>query len=307
MAGKNRRQRRHRQSLVSDSPFIRLQNEVTQNSRLRLGLIEVLEHRYDAKVVTLFTSFTRTSGGMISDSDAEMLESLLAVEQDKGKLILVLNSPGGQALAAERIVNVCRAYAGDSFEVMVPHMAKSAATMICLGASCIHMSTTAELGPVDPQVPYKDDKGNEHWISADEYVRSYHQLFSEAASGQTPRIEPHLQQLARYDARLVEQLKSAQSLSADISVRLLKVSMMTRKTDDEIRASMDVFLTQQKTSAHGRMITFDEAKSCGLNVVPIDLHSDVWNTLWELYVRSNYVVSAQCSKLMESSSSSVSA
>jgi hypothetical protein len=40
------------------------------------------------------------------------------------------------------------------FEVIVPHMAKSAATLICFGASCIHMGPTAELGPVDPQVKY---------------------------------------------------------------------------------------------------------------------------------------------------------
>jgi len=277
-----------------------------QHPQLRQQLIKRLERKFDAKVVTLFTSFVRPTG-MISDSDAEMLESLLAVEHAKGKLILVLNSPGGQGLAAERIVNVCRAYAGTTFEVLVPHMAKSAATMICFGSERIHMGRTAELGPVDPQVPYKDDKGNEHWTSADEYVRSYEQLFAEASSGKATRIEPHLQQLNRYDARFVEQLRSAQKLSEDISVRLLKVSMMKGKSDDEIRKAIEVFLSQKKTNAHGRMITPDEAKSCGLQIEPIDLHSEVWNTLWELYVRSNHVVSANCSKVIESSSSAVSA
>ena len=71
-----------------------------------------------------FTSFR--GQGQIDDSDAEMLESVLNAEHDGGPLLLVVNSPGGQALAAERIVNICRSYSDDRFEVLVPHMAKSA-------------------------------------------------------------------------------------------------------------------------------------------------------------------------------------
>lgn len=293
-------------SFGKDSPFSQVLHEVGQHPEVRQKLIKKLEKLYDANVVAYFTSFSDPSG-WIDDSDAEMLESILAVEQGQGKLVLILNSPGGQGLAAERIVNVCRAYSGDNFEVIVPHMAKSAATMICFGAQRIHMSKTAELGPVDPQLPYKDDEGNTRWISADEYVRSYEQLFDSASSGQQPRIEAHLQQLQRYDARLVEQLRSAQKLSADISVRLLKSSMMPGKTDEEIRSAIEVFLAQEKTSVHGRMITFDEAKDCGLLLDPIDLQSAMWNTLWELYIRANWVVTHSCAKLIESGTSAVSA
>jgi ClpP class serine protease len=35
-------------------------------------------------------------------------------------------------------------------------MAKSAATMICLGSNAIYMSKTSELGPIDPQVTIKE-------------------------------------------------------------------------------------------------------------------------------------------------------
>lgn len=159
-------------SFLEKSPWIRLQIEVHQGYELRAPLICKLEDQYQAKVYTFFTSFTDQQS-QITDEDAEMLESLLAVEHQAGKLLLILSSPGGQALAAERIVNVCRAYSKNQFEVLVPHMAKSAATMICFGASKIHMGKTAELGPVDPQVPYKDDLGLDRWISAQEYIRSY--------------------------------------------------------------------------------------------------------------------------------------
>lgn len=172
--------------------------------------------------------------------------------------------------------------------------------MICFGANTIHMSLTAELGPVDPQVQYEHG-----WISAQEYIRSYEQLMLSAASGKHKRIEPFLQQLNRYDARFVEQLKSHQELSADISVRLLKTGMMQGQTDEEIRKRIEVFLSQQMTNAHGRMINPAGVQECGLKVTLIELGSELWNNLWELYVRSDWVVSNGRRKLIESCTSSV--
>jgi ClpP class serine protease len=288
-----------------DSPFVKVQREVHQAYDLRRPLIQKLEENFGARVVTMFTSFQRLES-QITDNDAEMLESVLSVEHDNGgKLVLVLNSAGGQALAAERIVNVCREYSDHQFEVAVPHMAKSAATMICFGADAIHMSKTAELGPVDPQVPMRDDIENPPWISAEEYVRSYNELLEAASSGKKKRIEPYLQQLNRYDARYIEQLRSAQRLSADISRSLLKSGMMKNKTEKAIEKEIEVFLTQAKTSAHGRMINHSAAAACGLVVKIIDLRSELWNNLWELFVRSDWSVSHTCSKLIESRTSSV--
>lgn len=129
----------------TDSPFIKLLRETGQHAELRQHLIKKLGELFGAKIVTFFTSFTRRLV-QIEDNDAEMLESILSSEHDAGgPLLLVINSPGGQALAAERIVNVCRAYSNNQFEVIVPHMAKSAATLICFGANAIHLSPTSEL------------------------------------------------------------------------------------------------------------------------------------------------------------------
>ena len=291
-----------------DSAFVTVQKETYQHEDLRLGLIAKIEESQEAKVVTYFTSF-RKKDVQISNSDAEMLESILSSEPTDKKIILFLSSPGGQGLAAERVVNVCRAYSNDRFEVMVPHMAKSAATMICFGASLIHMSSTAELGPVDPQVPYwtTGDEEEPDWISAEEYVRSYDRLIAAASNGKAKRLEPFVQQLERYDARFIEKLRSAQKLSEDISIRLLKSSMMKAKTPDRIRKCIDVFLTQTRTSAHGRMINHAEASQCGLAIKLIDLHSPLWHMMWELYVRSDWCVNHRCGKLLETSKTSVSA
>ena len=69
-------------------------------------------------------------------------------------LAVMINSPGGSGLAAERIINVLRSYSGTGeYWAIDPAKAKSAATMVCLGASKIVMGSVSELGPVDPQYP----------------------------------------------------------------------------------------------------------------------------------------------------------
>ena len=290
----------------TDSPFTTIEREVNQDALLRRPLIKKLEEAFGGKVVCYFTSFGGRRNAAISDSDAEILEGVLSVEHTVGKkLLLVINSPGGQGLAAERIVNTCRAYSGGDFEVIVPHMAKSAATMICFGAAAIHMSKTAELGPVDPQVPYwpglvGNSEEEPMWISAEEYVRSYDKLIESSASG-AARIEPFIQQLNRYDSRYIEQLRSAQDLAKDISVRMLANGMMKGIQPIDIQERIKAFLSQLQKSSHGRMITASEAEECGLKIKLIDLQSDVWHDLWELYVRSNWSVTNRCSKLIETS------
>jgi hypothetical protein len=67
-----------------------------------------------------------------------------------------------------------------------------------------------------------------------------------------------------------------------------------------IKSRIGVFISQEKTSSHGRMINYEEAKKCSLNVEVIDLQSNVWHTIWELYVRSNYAVTNTCGKVIES-------
>lgn len=287
--------------LFANSPWARVSQEVTQGWELRKEFIQKIEKQLKAKVIVYFTSFNKENA-MILDNDAEMIENMLSAEHSGGKVALILNSAGGSGLAAERIVNVCRAYSDGDFEVIVPHMAKSAATLICFGATCIHMSPTAELGPVDPQVKYTTDAGKEEWLSADEIVGSYQELMKTAISGKAKRIEALLQQLTRYDARHIEKLKSEQALSENISIKLLKSGMMSRLTKAAIKTKIKDFLIHKQTAAHGRMITMNEAKKCGLAIQEIELRSDLWDWVWELYIRADWPVSTGSLKILESNS-----
>ncbi len=174
----------------------------------------------------------------------------------------------------------------------------SAATMICLGASEIHMSPTSELGPIDPQIEVRD-QGAKKYLAAHEVIESYNELMNKA-NRTRGRVEPFLQQLNRFDARDIRRIKSAQALSESIAIRCLRSGPFPRMSERRIRSKMVPFLNPQFTKVHGRPIYQDVAHNCGLNVRLHGLKSEFWQVVWRLYVRLNYVVTHQYSKIIES-------
>jgi hypothetical protein len=66
-------------------------------------------------------------------------------------VLLLLMSSGGKIEPAYQISKICKKFSNSKFVVCVPRYAKSAATLIALGADQIHMGMLGELGPIDPQ------------------------------------------------------------------------------------------------------------------------------------------------------------
>ena len=84
-------------------------------------------------------------------------------ELPKGQQVaLLIDSPGGSAKAAYQIATLLRRHCG-GFVAVIPRYAKSAGTLLALGASSIKMGVQAELGPLDAQL--RDDE-SEEWRSA---------------------------------------------------------------------------------------------------------------------------------------------
>lgn len=235
---------------------------------------------------------------MIEDTDADMIEGLLQkLDLSKG-LALIVNSPGGIGIAAERIMNVCKSYSGNGeFVALVPSKAKSAATMVCFGASKIYMSPTSELGPIDPQITIqKDEKAMR--LAVCNIVQSYKELFENAVKA-TGHLEPYLQQLANYDAREIKEFEAAISLASDVAVRALENGMMNKLDEKKIREHIKIFLTPEKTKTHGRAIFYKEAQKSNLKIELIDVKSKLWELLYELYIRTNNFTNTRVAKCIE--------
>lgn len=266
-----------------------------QSHETRRRLFEEIEASIGRPLVTYFTSFNYQV--MIDDNDANMLEGVLQDLDLSNGLALMISTPGGNGLAAERIINVCRNYSGTGeYQAIVPGRAKSAGTVICLGASRIVMGRSAELGPIDPQWSPRDSTMA---FSLPDLVEGYDELFATAVAA-TGRLEPYLQQLSHYDAREVKQFRSLIDLSEDIVVRALKTGMMKDESEKDICRRMKLFLDPKATKTHGRAIYFATARECGLTIEEVDPKSDIWGKLYELHVRSDNFVSTSAAKCIES-------
>ncbi len=90
--------------------------------------------------------------GQLVPSDADKVYSAVRGFKEKKPLLMLLYSTGGVVNPAYLIGKVCRKYSNDKFIVVVPRLAKSAATLICCAADEIHMGDLSELGPIDPQI-----------------------------------------------------------------------------------------------------------------------------------------------------------
>lgn len=66
-------------------------------------------------------------------------------------ILLVLQSGGGKIEPAYLISKTCKRLCKSKFIVTIPRRAKSAATLLSLGAAELHMGLLSELGPIDPQ------------------------------------------------------------------------------------------------------------------------------------------------------------
>jgi len=284
---------------IMQKPIIgQVNDERGQSHDTRKTIIASLEKALGRPVVSLFTSFKYPV--VLSDDDADMLEAVLQTMNLQRGFALLLSSPGGSGLAAERIINICRKYSGTGeYSVIVPGKAKSAATMVSFGASKVYMGPASELGPIDPQLSISED-GRDKRFSLCNVVASYKELF-ELATKEKGNLQPYLQQLQRYDAREMKDFEDAISLSEDIAIRALKTGMMSAETEANIKTKIKVFLTPEETKSHGRLIDRDKAESCGLAIDKLDLNSKVWKASYELHVRLNTFVSSNVAKCVENS------
>jgi len=280
------------------NPIIQqVMTEQNQGHETRQEIFRELERELKRPVVSYFTSFKYPV--MIDDSDADILEGVLQKMDLSNGLAMIISSPGGDGLAAERIINICRSYSGTGeYWAIIPGKAKSAATMACFGASKILMGATSELGPIDPQLATVENDIVKRF-SVYNIVKSYEQLFSKAVK-EKGNLQPYLQQLANYDEREIEEFRAALSLSEDIAIRSLSSGMMNGEAQKNIKKKIEIFLTPKRTKTHGRPIYRDEAENCGLAIEKLSVKKRLWTKIYEMYIRSNNFVSTKAMKCIES-------
>ena len=117
----------------------------------RLKFYEELEAKLDTKLISYVTSdrqgFETQIAGDVIDIFIDQLDKIGVVE----KISLFLYTRGGDTAAAWNIINLLRQFC-DFLQVIIPHKAHSAGTLISIGANEIVMTKQATLGPIDPSI-----------------------------------------------------------------------------------------------------------------------------------------------------------
>jgi len=215
--------------------------------------------------------------------DVPPFEDLLISTEDEEVGYLMINSPGGDPNAAEKILTMCRQRVTKEFNVIIPDYAKSAATMIALGSDKILMGYLAELGPIDPQLrttlPYGPLIPAKSFLEGLEMIRK-------KVKEQGDPVQLYFPMLSQISPQILAMCQSAIEGSRKMAEKWLKQYMLRDKPEHAEKVAR--WLSEGKRyKSHGKVIDFKEARDVlKLNVELIDPKSDLWSDIWELYCRS---------------------
>jgi hypothetical protein len=214
----------------------------------------------------------------IFNHSVTLLEELLFGTRPEGPVHLLLSSPGGDGEVAVRLIRALQSHCTE-LTIIVPDMAKSAATIMCLGADHILMGPASDLGPVDPQFPVGD-----RLVGAKEIQRAVET--AEERIQAAPETYPlYAGLLADVTSLMLEQAKSAMERSYDLVKEALVLSSGRSQEESERMAEALKRPLIQETMVHSATIGPEHAADLGLPVVRADIHNEQWQMIWSLWTR----------------------
>jgi len=268
-----------------------VQDAHTQTKR-RQNLIKLIEGRFGTKLLVYVAKINYP----IDYNDIHLIGSMLESVGETDNIDLLIQSGGGVGTVAEKIVEMIRAYCKKQFRVIVPNLAKSAATMVALASDKIIMGVTSELGPIDAQVQIIQG-GVQQFISAQSFIHARDRL--ETLTNQSIQegkpYQAYLAQLSAMDSGFIDHCEKSMAFAKDFARKYLSEHMLkqmpgARELADAIANDLT---STSKYFTHGRTIDIrhikdasDDNKLKHLAVEEFKKESDDWKLLFELYLRS---------------------
>lgn len=242
-------------------------------------------------------------GTMIDRDDTIAMVDLLHNVPPGEDLDLLLHTPGGDIDAAEKLVMLIRQKVGTAaFRVIVPDYAKSAGTLIALGADAIVMSDTSELGPIDPQIRRIDGDGNRMAHSVLSYLEAF-EHHAEVLKHDPGNLASQIM-LSKLDPGTLKQFEAIRTRARRLAEDLLKKGMF-REQGNWTLAAAELMNVKSRPS-HGQMISWQDALSpkLGLTVEHMDQADPIWQNCWSLYCLQRLAIT-DCQKIFESNFASL--
>ena len=265
--------------MASDDPTLsRVLNEDLRTSKRRSIIADIESALSELRDEENCRVMTHIANQSMDADDVKAFEDMLQSVDDPNVLYLFINSPGGDPETALRIIQMCRERS-DDFRAIVPDMAKSAATQVCLGTEEIAMGYNSELGPIDPQIPFRGE-----WTAA--YTITEGLEFIESRAKNNPEVPTQIYQAIaqHYDPALLKDAEKAVEYIRDMATEIAGNMFEDDKTAEECVEKL------LELEPHAKSINQDEAEDMGLNIFDLREHDDLWSDVWELYIRTDTIM-----------------
>lgn len=258
-------------------------------NKKRLSLLKSIEKMRNSRIIT-YISYSPMDDSIL----IPLYKQLCSIGKTE-RIDLFLNSYGGAVDTPYKIVNLLREFC-DYFSVIIPFVAKSAATMIAIGADEIVMGPISELGPIDPMV--RHPIYNDLWVPVQSIRLCIDFMENKLSQSKDERITStvlgHISD--KLDPWIVGDYEKSIKASYQYAEALLEKNMFKTSKD---RAKSVTKIMTEKYFSHGYCINRNEAHDeLGLNIVFAD--GDLWDIIWALYLAyDDYMQGKNCTAVIE--------
>lgn len=242
-------------------------------NKSRMSLLKGLENIRGSKIIS-YISYTPMDDYVL----VPLYKQLCKIGKVE-KIDLFLNSYGGVVDTPYKIVNLIREFC-DYFSVIIPFVAKSAATMVAIGSDEIVMGPVSELGPIDPLV--KHPNYPDLWVPVQSIRLCLDYMQEKMCDSKNVKITESVLYpiVSKIDPWIIGDYEKAIKASYQYAEALLENNMFK---DRKEKAKSATKIMTEKYFSHGYGINRKEAKDeLGLEVIYAD--GDIWNIIWALYL-----------------------
>lgn len=237
------------------------------------------------------------------EDEIAIYELLRDRKSNKEKLLILLDTGGGNVYSAVKIMDALRAKYKE-ITIAIPQEAKSSGTMMCCGADRLIMGPISELGPLDKPMTHPDNEMAH--ISALDIVKSIDGMISTALFLQNEHAQTITNKfslpvksslamasdavaklispmLCREDVKIYNQARRLLAIAEKYGSELLNRYMLKGIAKDKLRERVAEMIIRQLVwlyPDHGFAIRRDELREWFFEVKNAE-SVDYWDELWK--------------------------
>lgn len=247
---------------------------------IRKSLYRNLEEKRGFPLIVYATSQRGgAGGGMASDVIDQVIDQIEKLPANTDELDFLIESTGGDALVSWRIISLLRNVV-KKINILVPHSAFSAATLLALGGDKIIMGKYGCLGPIDPQITVTKKDGSTQQFAYEDILAFINFAKSDVGLTEQQYTESAFKILCEtVEPSTLGFSNRSSKLSLSIAEKLLQSHMVS--AEDKARAKTIAENLNKSFFNHSHALGRNEAKEIGLNIEEAD--NDTEEIMWAIH------------------------